>query len=294
MENLTKIRGRLSSGVIALLSITCPGLGHVFAGQMRRGLFFLFGIIILLAITGFSGLMNSFYGAAIIYLTLILTLIYMIADAYRLNSNKNGIYFKNYSKWYLYILYAIFSHVLANFSALSSGYRHYRILASSSDPTLKRGNVLLAKMNYGLPVGFHMTTILYRSRPIFIFHTPKLKIGSYILFYKLNEKPRTKIYIRKIFALGSSKFQIKNNNIYLNNQLNFKLTRYLQKDSTFVKRNPLPIHIPANMVLVKMNAAPNSSSVNQQFSLVPIKNIQGKATLILWSHDKTRIGNKLK
>ncbi len=144
MTGFIKSRSKLSSFAISLLTILFPGLGHMFAGRIRRGLIFLLGIIAFLAVSALTGLMHSLFGVAVTYLVIILTWVYMVIDVYCLNRHKKGINLKCYNKWYFYILFAVISNFLINFSGASWGYRHYRVVTNTSVPVLKKGDAVLA------------------------------------------------------------------------------------------------------------------------------------------------------
>ncbi|MBI2251369.1 MAG: signal peptidase I [Armatimonadetes bacterium] len=85
-----------------------------------------------------------------------------------------------------------------------------------------------------------------------------------------------KIYIKRVIAQGGEKLEIKNGDVYINDQLSiepFKIKKYIE--------NYGPIQIPKNHLFVMGDNRQNSED-SRIFGAIPLKLVKGKAALIFW------------
>src|SRR5512137_2243214 len=98
MENLKKRRVI----VALLLSVVSPGLGQIYNDQLKKGIFYLVGI--LLAVIIFSFLLLSFYGMIFYLIILVGLFLFILIDALLGVIKVKAISFKSYKKWYIYLI----------------------------------------------------------------------------------------------------------------------------------------------------------------------------------------------
>lgn len=253
-------RSKITALLLAILSlIGLPGIGHLFAARFDRAVIFL-AIIFIAILLGAIGGMKYFLGAALIYSAFFLIWIYLAYDGYKLNTAPEGFTRKWYNKWYFYIVFTIgIWWSMQVFEAFIANYLHFRVAAESNSPTLQKGDIVMAQMNYGHQPGYFITKIssLFGSRNtrVFIFSPPKYNAGSYILFNEPNALDKNKKFIRKIIAISGD--------------------TYNQKGKQ--------IKVPENNALISMN---NDGT----YELIPYKEIQGKILYVLFSTNPSRIG----
>ena len=134
--------------VAFLLATLVPGLGYLYNGQIKKALFFHFGLLAYVIIVHLLGVMAHFRGYLAALVILVLLVVFAIIDA-TLTAYKNREYeLKRYNKWYIYLLTIVVFHltipVIASITADNSRYRLFEIVTPTGYPNLLVGDFVLA------------------------------------------------------------------------------------------------------------------------------------------------------
>jgi signal peptidase I len=268
MEKLKKRRPI----VTFLLSIVSPGLGQIYNGQFKKGLFYLVGFS--LATIIFSFLLFKFYGMIFYLLIMIGFYLFILSDALFGAIKLKAISFNSYNKWYIYLIIFLLSSViispLLSWIIKNNIARTWKIPSSSMEPTLLVGDHLVADMR------------IYKSE--------KPKRGDIIIF----EFPKdpSKNFIMRAIAIGEEKVGIIRNRIYINDKLiddpwgHFSMPRSPIEDYA-------PVKVPPGCLFVMGDNRDNSRD-SRFWGFVNIEKVKGKALYLYWAKDKTRIGMEIK
>lgn len=299
-----KHRGVFSSILISLLSTPAPGIGHIFAGKMARGLIIFSIFLGVLFLSASTGAMHYFTGMIIVYCFLSITFLFLIFDTYFLNRKKSGIQLKSYNRWYLYLFFGLILCALSNIFISSWGYRTFRIVSNSNYPALRQGTLVLAEMDYGLKPGIHIANIQGHAHLIILLHTLDYPIGSLVLikipknqlqdfFDKflqqhkgISVKDKNRIMetkknlanfdiIKRIVARGNDVFEIKHGTAYLNGKI-ISEPYVLAYHNTSPKSLSFgPVIIPKGFFLV-LGDNRDDSFDSRDFGIIPKSALQGK------------------
>ena len=80
-----------------LLSLVTPGLGQIYNGQLRKGLFYLGGFFLVYVV--FSFLLLKFYGLICYLVIMVGFFLFILLDALRGATQLREIALKSYNKW---------------------------------------------------------------------------------------------------------------------------------------------------------------------------------------------------
>ena len=250
-----------------LLSLFYPGLGQIYNGQAAKGILFIAlpfsfvpvllffleqeKILVLLVLLG-SGIVIYYLAA--------------LGDAVCAALRSGGQYaLKKYNKWYVYLGIVVLAFFLNN---AINGYvkNHWRqafkIPSTSNAPTLLVGDHILVD----------------RTKAA---RNPNQ--GDLVVF-EFPEDP-SKMFIKRVVAIGGDTVEIKNKELFVNNE---KVTEpyVIHKDT---KTKPArdfygPVVVPENTCFV-MGDNRDHSYDSRFFGFVDLEKIQGAAKFIYWSWD---------
>jgi signal peptidase I len=273
----------------ALLSVLVTGLGHIYSGKVRKGLFlYLFQAIVLIVILSIVVFYTNIYSFIFAFVTGIAFVVYCAADAFKTAGfGKDSYTLKKYNRWYVYVL----CYILAN------------IILQPVVTHLVKENTIKA---YKIPSGAMLPTIFIGDHILvnrFIYKSHSPKVGDIIVF-EYPKDPKID-YIKRIVATGGDKLAILNKNLIVNgieqNEIHTKHvdSRILNKE-TSPRDNFGPITVPNNSVFVMGDNRDNSYD-SRFWGFVRLDQIKGKAMSIYWSWDKEekkirwgRIGERIK
>jgi signal peptidase I len=190
--------------VAVLLSIAATGLGHIYCGRLTKGLILFFvsfafapimvraaqsaaSTALLLMVLGSVALMVALFFYAVVDAGLL---------ARRIGSNYEP---REYNRWYLYLIMIV---VAVGYPTNMSGtirqhlLQAFKIPSTSMAPGILPGDmVLLNKAVYGI-------------------HPPQR--GDMVVFVYPDD--RRQYYIKRLVALPGDSIEIKNNNLWINDQ----------------------------------------------------------------------------
>ena len=164
----------------------------------------------------------------------------------------------------------------------------YKIPSRSMVPTLLVGDHLLVnKFIYGVKIPVIRRIIVPITDP---------KRGDIIVFIYPND--RTKDYIKRVIGVGGDKIEIKNKNIFINDQP-YKDAFGIYSDNTTYpaimqpRDNFGPVTVPRGSLFV-MGDNRDESADSRFWGFVDLKDVEGKALIIYWSWNSEEQDNLLK
>lgn len=185
--NTTKISQRKSS-LALLASIAMPGLGHIYNGELFKGLCFfatfLMTPLLLLRITIFLPDNLLMYGAIVSFIATLFIYILIIKSAYRsAKLHVDAYQIKSYNQWYFYTAIWLACVVFISGSTFVYSQNHIlqfcRVVTGSMEPSLIPGDFMIVDR-----------TAYHRISPA---------IGDIVLF--ISPDDRSKLYVKRITAL---------------------------------------------------------------------------------------------
>lgn len=252
----------------AVLSLIMPGLGHVYAGELRKGLSLIsveYGVILL---AGVFGILSTFYGIASFIVLAIGFYLFVVISSVRLALKNKEYQLQSYNRWYWYLAIFVVISVIANILLSSRGdilgYETYRIPAKSMEPTLQVGDFITVNTRYQQP-----------------------KVGDIIVF--LYPKDRNIPYVKRVAALGNDTVSINNGIVTRNGNtenLLFVPENKRQKDFSISMEER---QVPENEVFLLGDWRDNSND-SRFWGTVPVTDVIGKVSHIWFSKDVSRIG----
>jgi signal peptidase I len=266
-----------------LLSIIEPGLGQIYNGQLKKGIFLYFvGLLILLtfSITGLH-----FYGLITFLLIGICWFIFVIVDSVITSIKIKQIKLNNYNKWYIYLIFILtISIITLGSKDFLVKIKAYSIPAGSMQPTLLIGDYLLANNGaYGLRNPFTNKVWIPIGKP---------QRGDVVVFI-LPQDP-SKDYIKRVIGLPGDRIQIINKKVFVNGKL-FETPGAVYDDPTIIpaphspndspRDNLGPVVVPANSYFV-MGDNRDHSYDSRFWGFVPLDAFRGKALYVYLSWDR--------
>ncbi|MCX7113019.1 MAG: signal peptidase I [Proteobacteria bacterium] len=252
----------------AVLSLIMPGLGHVYAGNLRKGLIFIgveYGVILL---AGAFGVLSTFYGIASLIVLYIGFYVFVLLSSVRLALRNKEYKLQLYNRWYWYL--AIFvavsvpANILFSFRGDVLGYETYRIPAKSMEPTLQVGEFITVNTRY-----------------------QQLEVGDVIVF--LYPKDRSIPYIRRVAAVGGDAVSIHDGIVYRNGIPESLLLVPERKRLKEFSISMTERKVPENELFLLGDWRDNSND-SRFWGTVPVADVIGKVTYIWFSKDANRIG----
>jgi len=268
MKEPVSVKKRRRPIFTAVLSFLIPGMGHVYAGDLRKGLSLIvieYGVILL---AGFFGILSTFYGIATLMLLAIAFYVFVISSSVRLAIRNKEYQLQSYNRWYWYILIfiiiTVFANVLFSYRGDILGYETYRIPAKSMEPTLQVGDFISVNTRY-----------------------PQPKVGDVIVFLYPND--RSIPYVKRVAALGNDTVSINNGIVIRNGKPeNLLLVPEKQRQREF-SISMEERQVPENEIFLLGDWRDNSND-SRFWGTVPVADVVGKVTYIWFSKDVNRIG----
>ncbi len=180
-----------------LFSLVFPGLGQVYNGQIKKGIFYFALSYLIPAIFAVTRWATSFTGVIIFMAIGISFLLIMVIDAI-LNAKKQKFYtLRPYNKWYNYVLIAIFISTMTFVFDMKKmiGIQSYIAQTTANNPTILVGDWIVTD------------TKAYEK------NTPKT--GDLVTFTKEDGQ----LFMYRIVGLPNDTISLKDNIVSINNKL---------------------------------------------------------------------------
>ncbi len=191
---------RKSPIVAGVLSLLVPGLGQAYNRQVGKGIILYFARLLPFFLATITGLIFTFSGFLTAVIVTVALPLFIAGDtiltARRIKRTRRS----PYDKWYVYgavvilSLFVVDPGVWVPFFRDMLGVRTYRIPASSMEPTVQRGDHILANLRF------------YRTR------TPKR--GELIIFRL--PRDRSKDVLKRVVAIGGDTVEIRDKRLIVN------------------------------------------------------------------------------
>lgn len=260
--------------IAGILTFFGVGLGHLYVGEARRGLF-LFFVAQVVLIAAALPLIYYYPGVSIFLGIVLIGFLFFFCslfDAIRLAIRKRSAYaLKRYNKWYVYVgcsILAVFVlQPIVSSSIKSFIIQAYKIPAGSLEPTILRGDHILARKLLAVRQGINR--------------------GDFVIFPYPED--RSKDFIKRVVALGGEVIEIVNKQVFINGS-QIQEQYVIHSDPEIVPKgtNPRdnfgPLTVPEGAVFV-MGDNRDESYDSRFWGVVEKASIIGKAHSIYWSWD---------
>ena len=204
----------------------------------------------------------------------------IIVEAFFTARRKKEIVLKGYNKWYVYLLvillilgtYIIPKGFRANISSEVLGFRAYKMPTGSMKPTLTVGDYLIADSKY------------YKKN--------ELQRGDVVIVQPPQDP--AKHFIKRVIALEGEKIEIKNKQVYVNDEVIPESYKVHNDINSYVatRDNFGPALVPSDHCFV-LGDNRDKSMDSRYWGSVPLLNIKGKPLYLYWAKDKKRIGTRI-
>ncbi|WPD23270.1 MAG: signal peptidase I [Candidatus Electrothrix scaldis] len=259
--------------VAALLSLLSCGLGHVYAGELKRGILFYLGRGLLLAILLFLLFIRpDRLGLLVALVASIVYFLFYFFDSVRAAKKSSASYeMRKFNKWYFYLFYLFLANIVLQSLAGALVKEHfikaYKIPAGSMLPTLLVGDHLL------------VNRFIYKQR--------QPERGDIVVF----EYPRDPSldYIKRIVAVAGDVVELRDKRLFVDGVPQDAYPT-VHKDNTIHPRsedprdNFGPVTVPEHAVFVLGDNRDNSFD-SRFWGFVDESTIKGKAMSFYWSWD---------
>ncbi|HSA77299.1 MAG TPA: signal peptidase I [Nitrospirota bacterium] len=258
--------------VAVILTLLTKGLGHLYTGEIRRGLalYFLEYLLLLLAVVAFLYFTPSGTFYVLVVLLGFAYTVYCVVDAILIARRKRLTYtLKKYNKWYVYLSCFLASVLvvqpLVSKTIKSNLVEAFKIPSGAMIPTLLIGDRLLANK--------------------LIYKTSDPKRGDIIIFPF--PKDPSKNYVKRLIGIEGDIIEIKDKQLYVNGQAQSEpyirhIDDKIVNDQT--RDNYGPVKVPPGSLFFMGDNRDNSYD-SRFFGFVPKDTIKGKAFSFYWSWD---------
>jgi signal peptidase I len=251
------------------------GLGHLYAGDLKKGIFLFFGGQILLILAFSSFLFYAPIGPIIVIIVCISYSVYCIVDSVKLAKIHAISYsMKKYNKWYFYLLFwfvnSFIIQTIVENTAKNNIAQAYKIPSGAMKETLKVGDRIIADK--------------------FIYKSKEPKRGDIVIFpYPADP---SKDFIKRIIGLGGEVIEIKDKKVMIDGTLlQEPYVVYTNRTMLLQNNHPRdyfgPVKIPENSLFVMGDNRDNSHD-SRYWGFVEKSSVKGKAINIYWSWDSQK------
>jgi signal peptidase I len=257
------------------------GLGHLYAGNPKRGLI-LFGIwsfwallcsVILLTVPNIFIIIIFLIGGFAFF-------VFCVVDAFSIAKKRKENYEPaKYNRWFVYLGYFVILSLIS--ALLSAGFKTnaFNITSGSMEPVLLVGDsILVNEVIYGIKIPILRKTIIPVTDP---------KRDDIVVF--IYPVDRSMSLIKRVIGVAGDKIEIVNKKIFINDEA-YKDSYGVFKDSDILPQsveprdNFGPVTVPENSIFV-MGDNRDESLDSRYWGFVDLRDVEGKAFIIYWSWD---------
>jgi signal peptidase I len=259
-----------------LLSVFVIGLGHIYVGKAKKGLFLYLGQAAILLVTiPLLIFKTSIYTYLFALFIGIGYLIFCAIDVLKIaREGKYSYALLKYNKWYIYLACYIMANIIiqptVSYYIKENSVKAYKIPSGAMLPTLLIGDHILV------------------NRYIYKQNSPSR--GDIIVFEY--DKEKSIDYVKRVIATPGDEVEIRNKIIFINNVEQYSSyaihsdSRIIQQSSS-PRDNFGPVTVPENQYFVLGDNRDNSYD-SRFWGFVQKGKIRGKVVQIYWSWDTTK------
>lgn len=265
-----------SAILTSLLSLMMPGLGHMYAGNIKKGLHIVVAQLSIIALLAFFGALSTFYGLLTLILSIIFIYGFALVSSLKLAHSNKHYQLKAYNRWYYYLLIFIAMTSVSGYLFTNKqqflGYATYQVPSSSMSPTIQPGDFITVDTN-----------------------TKNISAGDVIVFYaphNMSAKQST-IYIKRVVALAKDTIAIDNGLVERNQQSEsiLQVAKELRQQDYSIT---MALQTMADNTLFTLGDWRDNSRDSRHFGAIANTDVIGKATYIWFADDWQRIGRAIK
>ena len=255
----------------ALLTILEIGLGHIYAGNFKRGLslFFIGQLLSLAFIASLLVITPGAISMVIRILVIIAFTIYCILDAVLIARRKKEDYKPaKYNRWFVYVGYllitVLFVQTYITYIVVPYWIQPFKMPTGSMEPTLLVGDHALINKH------------IYRSAEP---HRGEIIVFGY--------PPDPSVpYIKRLIGVPGDTIEMVGRTVYINGKaIKEKYTQYTNPNSDTDHFGPY--RVPPDQYFVLGDNRDNSQD-SRFYGFVPMRNLLGKPLMIYWSYETSR------
>jgi signal peptidase I len=188
--------------VAVALAMMAPGLGHIYAGEIVRGLVYFFGMLLFAPAVALAVLLPASWavlaGLLLTVVAMLALALYSVVDAYRAACRRREQYsLRDYNRGLVYVMFLLASYAYIVGAVLflrSNSLEAFYIPTDSMAPTLLVGDhVLVTKLSH--PIG-----------------VPER--GDLLVFY--NPENTRQRWIKRVIALPGDKVETRGSDVFVN------------------------------------------------------------------------------
>ena len=268
--NTTEISPRRPA-LAVLLSFIVPGLGHVYAGNLAKGLVLSIFIFVALLNAGMLFDMSTFYATWLLRIGIVLFFLYVLISAFFL-ARKNQVYrLKKFNRWYIYLAIFVVIISLANLTLRHAnnilGTTTFRVVSASMAPTIEKGDFISVDTRYASPV-----------------------VGDVVIY--VYPKDRTKEFAGRIAAIGGDSISIDGGAVIRNGQVEPKLDVAIDRKES-ARSVSMESQTLSDDEFFALGDWRDNSNDSRNWGTVPVADIVGKVRVIWFSKTRERIGTEV-
>ena len=267
----TKNRGWIA----VVLSVLFPGLGQLYYGNRLKAFITWLVLLALPLAAAWTGLFDTFTGLIISMVLIVVISLASIADAFYSAVKARPAPRPRLRAVYFLLLLPLLAADAYGMTT-SSGREH-----------------LLGAASYFVPVESMATTIARGERfmaDLKRYNGP-MSLRGQVIIYKHDQRT----FVKRVVAIEHDVVELRNHQLVLNGQLveePYAILSHTASASEHAPANVGPITVPAGHVYV-LGDNRNNSQDSRTFGPVAVEKIRGTAAYIYWSHDRSRIGQRI-
>jgi len=264
----------------ALLSLIVPGLGHVYVGQVRRGLCLWGALILVVIASAWSGLLDHFWGLVVMLVVVVGAYLYILVDAARRARSMETFAPGRWQRWWVYVGVVLFAALVVRpLVRFVVPVQSFSIPSASMEPTLQPGDHLIARKGH------------VAARDV--------ERGDLVIFTSVEDPSATQVY--RIIGLPGEVIDLVDKKVTIDGRpLEDNPAVHFDDPSTYPDvdavhpmqraRDQLgPVEIPPDHVFV-MGDNRDAAYDSRYFGPVPIENIKARPLYVYWSRRSAEPG----
>ena len=275
-----------------IFSVICPGLGHIYSGKLKLGLF-IFLLITTLSAIHFTGVLNSSATTYILFVGIIVLAMTATIIHCLLTIKKNRtISLNSYNKWYVYLLAFIVSTTINLF--IPKSYETFHIPSEAMAPTLQIGDYVYAEYDFEVNRG-DIIVFKYPNDPainyvkrVIAMPGDEVEIINKVVYVNNNPISTTSLQINNIENLVSEKFHKYNFQLLESETFKSKHKILLDKDNSNMT-NFEKVTVPKDNYFV-LGDNRDFSADSRIWGFVPKENLIARPKFIYFSKKLERFG----